>query len=85
MIRSGTGWAFEELTLNTKTVPNLTLLWKSKAENESYSLSALTAPVVAEKVSTVKGIRLWFMWRAFPVRSFALEARNRGIDLDLQN
>ncbi|HZQ53560.1 MAG TPA: PQQ-binding-like beta-propeller repeat protein [Bryobacteraceae bacterium] len=52
-----TGWAMEESGLNAKTVPDLTLLWKSKAENQSYSLSALTAPVVAEKVSTAKGVK----------------------------
>jgi outer membrane protein assembly factor BamB len=51
------GWAFEETMLNTKTVPKLTLLWKSKPENEFYSLSALTAPVIAEKVSTAKGLK----------------------------
>jgi outer membrane protein assembly factor BamB len=39
------------------TIASLTLLWKTKTENESYSLSALTAPVVAEKVSTIKGLK----------------------------
>ncbi len=51
------GWASEESALNTKTVSSLRLIWKAKAENESYSLSALTAPVVAEKVSTAKGVK----------------------------
>jgi outer membrane protein assembly factor BamB len=70
-----TGWAFEELELNTKTVPKLTLLWKAKAENESYSLSALTSPVVAEKVSTAKGIRTVVYVAGISGTVFAFEAQ----------
>jgi PQQ enzyme repeat len=51
------GWAVEETALNTSTIPNATLLWKTKADNEFYSLWALTAPVIAEKVSTAKGLK----------------------------
>lgn len=52
-----TGWAFEETQLTREKVPGLTLLWKKKLKNESYSLSALTAPVVADKISTKLGVK----------------------------
>jgi hypothetical protein len=52
-----TGWAVEETALNASTIAHLTLLWKTKADNEFYSLWAITAPVVAEKVSTTKGLK----------------------------
>ncbi|HEY3938075.1 MAG TPA: PQQ-binding-like beta-propeller repeat protein [Bryobacteraceae bacterium] len=69
-----TGWAAEESALNTKTVPNLRLLWKAKTANESYSLSALTAPVVAEKVSTAKGIQSVVYVAGISGMVFALDA-----------
>lgn len=69
------GWAFEESILSTRTVPNLTLLWKSKVENEFYSLSALTAPVVAEKVSTEKGLRTVVYVAGVSGTVFALDAQ----------
>jgi hypothetical protein len=69
------GWAFEESTLNTKTVSGLTLLWKSKTENEFYSLSALTAPVVAEKVSTAKGLKTVVYVAGISGTVFALEGQ----------
>lgn len=68
------GWASEETILNTKTVPKLALLWKSQAENESYSLSALTAPVVAEKVSTAKGLKTVVYVAGISGTVFAFEA-----------
>jgi len=52
-----TGWASEETTLTPANVSTLTLKWKAKLPNESYSLSALTAPIVASNVSTTKGVR----------------------------
>lgn len=51
------GWAAEERTLTPANVGQLELKWKSKLKNESYSLSALTAPVVAEGVSTSRGVK----------------------------
>ncbi len=69
-----TGWASEEFALNTKSVPNLTLLWKAKADNEFYSLSALTAPVVAEKVSTAKGLKTTVYVAGISGKVFAFEA-----------
>ena len=52
-----TGWAFEETTLNADNASTMVLKWKAKLPNEPYSLSALTAPVVASGVSTAHGIR----------------------------
>jgi hypothetical protein len=51
------GWALEESTISTENVSNLELKWKAKLKNESYSLSALTSPVVASNVATVRGER----------------------------
>ena len=73
------GWASEELALNSKTVPGLTLLWKAKVENEFYSLSALTAPVVAEKVSTVKGLRTVVYVAGISGVVFALDAQTGDV------
>jgi outer membrane protein assembly factor BamB len=52
-----TGWAMEEMTINHDNAGTMVLKWKAKMPNESYSLSALTVPVVASQVSTAKGLR----------------------------
>lgn len=52
-----TGWASGEDALSVENVANLKLLWKTQIKNEARSLSALTAPVVAEQVGTKGGIR----------------------------
>lgn len=74
-----TGWAAEEPAFSVNTVPTLTLLWKTKLENEFYSLSALTAPVVAEKVSTAKGIKTVVYVVGISGKVFALEAETGNI------
>jgi hypothetical protein len=51
------GWASEEKTLSPENVKNLRLQWKQHVDNQSYSLSALTAPVVATKVPQDGGVR----------------------------
>jgi outer membrane protein assembly factor BamB len=51
------GWAFEETIINRDNAATLVLKWKAKIPNESYSLSALTAPVVASDVPTLHGVR----------------------------
>ncbi len=51
------GWAAGEDSLNVQNVASLKLLWKIKIKNEPKSLTALTAPVVAEGVTTPTGIR----------------------------
>ena len=52
-----TGWAFEETAINRDNASTMVLKWKTKLAVESYSLSALTAPVVAADVSTAHGNR----------------------------
>lgn len=69
-----TGWAFEETTLSPANVSNLALKWKSRLPNESYSLSALTAPVVASGVSTAHGIRSVVYLAGIKGTVFALDA-----------
>ena len=51
------GWAMEENSLNVQNVKGLKLLWKLQVKNEARSLTALTAPVVTEAVTTSTGIR----------------------------
>ena len=51
------GWAIQEDSLNVKNVSGLKLLWKAQVKNEPRSLAALTAPVVADAVTTPKGVR----------------------------
>lgn len=52
-----TGWAFEENILSPINASKMTLLWKAKPNNQYYSLYALTPPVVAMNITTVKGLR----------------------------
>ena len=80
-----TGWAAEEPAFSVKTVPSLTLLWKTKVGNDFYSLSALTAPVVAEKVSTVRGVKTVAYVVGISGKVFALGGRNGERALDLPN
>ena len=69
-----TGWAFEERAINPETAPRLTLRWKTKVENEPFSLSALTAPVVAENVSTKNGNKAVVYVAGISGTLFAIEA-----------
>jgi outer membrane protein assembly factor BamB len=52
-----TGWANEEKTFSPTNVSTLGVLWKVKLDNQFYSLSALTPPIVATNVPTAAGIR----------------------------
>ena len=69
-----TGWAFEETVLNPQNVADLKLAWKTKLKNEAYSLSALTAPVVASRISTAKGVRSVVYVAGITGTVFALDA-----------
>ncbi|MGH9396350.1 MAG: PQQ-binding-like beta-propeller repeat protein [Terriglobia bacterium] len=51
------GWASGEDTITVKNASSLQLLWKMKLKNQPKSLTALTAPVVANGVSTPGGTR----------------------------
>ncbi|HEV2351215.1 MAG TPA: PQQ-binding-like beta-propeller repeat protein [Terriglobia bacterium] len=68
------GWAFEEDTLAPGNVSGLELKWKSKVENEPKSLTALTAPVVASKVTTPSGIKTLVYVAGSGNHFFALDA-----------
>jgi outer membrane protein assembly factor BamB len=52
----------------------MVLKWKSKLPSESYSLSALTAPVVASDVSTAHGVRTVVYVAGITGTVFALDA-----------
>ena len=47
-----TSWALEETTISPRNAGNLALLWKTRLDNQPYSLFALTAPVAASGIST---------------------------------
>ncbi len=51
------GWANDEKKITRENVASLRLQWKTRLENPSYSLSALTAPIVVTGVSTGNGTR----------------------------
>src|SRR6516162_11308247 len=71
-----TSWAFEETRLNPQNVSKMALAWKAKLKNEPYSLSALTAPVVASGISTVKGVRSVVYVAGITGTVFALDAES---------
>ena len=50
-----TGYAFDESTIAVNNAGQLELKWKTRLKNEPKSLTALTAPVVAEDVDTPRG------------------------------
>ncbi|HEX4231205.1 MAG TPA: PQQ-binding-like beta-propeller repeat protein [Bryobacteraceae bacterium] len=69
-----TGWAPEETHLTPENVSGMSLLWKSKLDVQSYSLFALTAPVVASDVSTRMGPRTVVYVAGISGAIFALDA-----------
>ena len=68
------GWAFEEATLSAQNVAGLELKWKAQVKNEPRSLTALTAPVVAEGVSTPQGVKTLVFVAGSSNQFFALDA-----------
>lgn len=75
-----TGWAFEETTLNAAKVSGLKLLWKKKLSSQPYHLSALTTPVVADRISTKLGVKPVLYLAGVSGTVFALAA-DTGEDL----
>jgi outer membrane protein assembly factor BamB len=49
------GWAADETTLSRDNAGELKLLWKAKLPSQAMSMTALTAPVVADNVATATG------------------------------
>jgi len=70
-----TGWAFEETAISPATAGQMGLLWKTKVDNQYYSLSALTAPVAAANSATVKGVRSVVYVAGISGTVFALDAQ----------
>ena len=68
------GWAFEERAVSPANVSGLKLLWKTKPNNDSYSLFALTAPVVAGGVMTSRGLTDVAYVAGITGKLFALDA-----------
>jgi outer membrane protein assembly factor BamB len=69
------GWAIEENTLSPDNVSTLKLQWKTRVNNQFYSLSALTAPVVMARVPTGKAERSVVYVAGISGTVFALDAR----------
>jgi outer membrane protein assembly factor BamB len=74
-----TGWAFEEDTLNLQNVANLELKWKTQVKNEPKSLTALTAPVVAENVVTTRGMKTLVYVAGSDDHFYALDAKDGSV------
>lgn len=70
------GWAVDETTLTPANVGKLTLKWKVKLKNEPLSLTALTAPIVSDQVSTVQGPKTIVYVAGSSNHMFAVDAAN---------
>jgi len=68
------GWASDERTLTLENVSSLRLQWKKHVNNQFYSLSALTAPVVATAVDEEGGRRSILAVAGIGGTVFALDA-----------
>ncbi len=73
------GWAFDQDTLSVANVANLELKWKVQVKNEPRSLTALTAPLVAEHVSTVQGFKTVVYVAGSSDELYALDAETGNI------
>jgi outer membrane protein assembly factor BamB len=73
------GWAVDETGLNPQTVGNLMLKWKAKLPVQPRSLTALSAPVVATDVMTVKGPKTVVYIAGSDDQFFAIDAANGGV------
>jgi outer membrane protein assembly factor BamB len=74
-----TGYAFEEDTLSVHNVSGLELKWKTQVKNEPKSLTALTAPLVAEGVATLKGIKTVVYVAGSDNHLYALDAKDGSV------
>ncbi len=68
------GWAFDEDTISTQNAANLELKWKTQLDNKPLSLTALTAPLVANGVTTVEGVKTLVFVAGSSNNVFALDA-----------
>jgi outer membrane protein assembly factor BamB len=70
------GWAPDEKTITAENVSNLRLQWATKLKNQSYSLSALTAPVAMTNIATSSGPRSVVYVAGISGSVFALDAES---------
>jgi outer membrane protein assembly factor BamB len=68
------GWAFDEDTLSPQTAAHLELKWKAQLDNQPLSLTALTAPLVADGITTPEGVKTLVYVAGSSNRVFALDA-----------
>ncbi len=73
------GWASEEKSITPENVQGLELKWKTKVENEPRSLTALTAPVVASGVTSMKGEKTLVYVAGSANHFFALDASDGSV------
>lgn len=74
-----TGWAVEETQISPANASQLALKWKAKLPNESYRLSALTAPLIASGIATVHGVKSVVYVAGIKGTVFALDAETGDI------
>jgi outer membrane protein assembly factor BamB len=73
------GFAFDESTLTVNNVGQLELKWKARVKNEPKSLTALTAPVVAEDVDTAHGMKTMVYVGGSDNHLYALDAADGSV------
>jgi len=74
-----TGYAFEEDAFSVQNVSGLELKWKTQVKNEPKSLTALTAPVVAAGVATLKGVKTLVYVAGSDNHFYALDASDGSV------
>src|SRR5262249_43341106 len=69
-----TGWARQEHLLNRDNVGTLELKWKIKLDNAPKELTSLTAPIVADQVKIVAGIKEYVVVAGSSDKIYAIDA-----------
>jgi outer membrane protein assembly factor BamB len=71
-----TGWQRNETLLSTTSVKNMTLLWKTKLDNEPRQMHNLLPVLIASRVNTDKGPREIVLATGVTDNLYALDAAN---------
>lgn len=69
-----TSWARTETLINRDNVGTLELKWKIRLENAPKELTSLTAPIVADQVKTIRGIKEYVVVAGSSDTIFAIDA-----------